>query len=242
MNAVLLLPLFTLIPLLPVAPASTSGDWQILVPRLPDGYGPGRVAVRVRTSAVPPASAGALMDGLALRTGVAATAAHGVRIEVVLPDDVEFLGLDARVADGLVLAPEHRGVVRRIGDALLSVVRLLFFGRLVAAADDLALSGVAWASALGAPQGGDEMVRLTTADTFEVRRGHRSFSDHGDFVVCRAMFALTPWTELVQVRLRGLDRSSGREVEFRVPRIPLDGVVEPEAPLPFARTAVAWSD
>lgn len=242
MNVVLLLPLLTLLPVLPSAPASTSGDWQILVPRLPDGHGPGRIAVRVRTVAVPAATTGALVDGLALRTGVAATAAHGVRIEVVLPAGVDFLGLHARVADGLVLAPEHRGVVRRFGDALLSVVRLLFFGRLVAAADDLALSGIAWAHALGAPEGTDEMVRLTTADTFEVRRGHRAFSDHGDFVVCRAMFALTPWTELVQVRLRGLDRSSGREIEFGVPRIAFDGVVEPAVPLPLARTAVAWSD
>ena len=143
-------------PVVPFAAAATAGEWQVLVPELPDGYRAGRVAVRVRTVALP---------------------------------------------------PEHRGFTGKVGHALLSILRLVLFGRLVSAADELAIPGTAWAAALGAPDGADEMVRLTTDDEFVVARGDRSFSDHGSFAVCRAMVALTPWTELVRVRLRGPPRS-----------------------------------
>ena len=238
MPVFLLLPFILLLPVDSHVIATTAGDWQILVPRMPDGYGAGRIAVRVRTVALPEASVSALVDGLSARTGVAVTSAHGVRVEIVLPRDVQFESIRARVADGLVVQPEARGFVGRVGGALLSVLRIVLFGKLVAAADDLAIPGAAWAVALGAPDASDEMVRLTTADEFTVDRGQRAFSDHGDFVVCRAMFALTPWTELVEVDVRGIDLVSGDDVTFRIPRIRLDGLMrDVPTPAPLARTA-----
>lgn len=244
MPVVLILPFILLFPVHPTLLAATAGDWQVLVPRLPDGYAAGQVAVRVRTVPIPPASAAHLVDGLAVRTGVAVTAAHGVRLEVALPADVHFTSLRAQVADGLVVEPEQRGFVGKVGGAVLSVLRLLLFGHLVSAADELAIPGTAWAMALGAPNPHEEMVRLTTGEELYVERGQKSFSDHGDFVVCRAMLALTPWTELVQVHVEGFDQVSGKNVSFQIPRIRIDGdpATEP-TPGPIAReTRVASVD
>lgn len=236
MSAVLVLPIVLFLPIAPVTTFAGANDWQILVPRLEGGHPAGRVAFRVSTVTLPSANTGAFVEGLALRTGVAVTRTHGLRLEIVLPPDVEFTSIRAHVADGLVLGPASRGVASRVGHALLGVLRILLFGQLVSAADDLAIPGAAWAVALGAPEVDEELVRLNSSNVFFVERGQRAFTDHGDFVVCRAMMAYTPWTELVGIELRGFDRRSGDDVRYTISRLPLAAARRPPAePLPIAR-------
>ena len=124
------------------------------------------------------------------------------------------------------------------GGALLSILRLILVGQLIDAADDLAVSGVAWAAALGIPSPDDELVKLSTSEALTVRRGASTFSDHGEFSVCRAMLALSPWTELVELRLRGRDLTTGKEVAFLIPRLQLHGEAMPE---PDTTDAARWA-
>lgn len=209
-----------------------------VVPRLPDGYGPGRVSIRVHTTAIPEAASIGLVGELFARTGLAITETQGVRIEVVVPDDVRFDAIEARIVDGLVLEPEKRSFIGRVGSAFLSLLRILLVGKLVDAADELALPGVAWATALGMSNPGDELVKLSTSDRLLVERESENFSDHGQFSVCRTMLALSPWSELVEVQLRGRDRTTGEEVAFLIPRLPLRSS---ESPGPEAEESSQWA-
>jgi len=213
----------------PVEFTSTGGDWQFLVPQMPEGHRAGRIAVRVQLVAIPSSSTTAFIEKLSMRTGIGSTSAQGVRIEVAVPTDVEFTALHATVADGLVLQQQQRSFLGRVGGALLSIFRLLLIGKLVAVTDDLTIPSTTWALALGAPESDDGTVHLNTGDQLVVQRGQEAFTDHGEFVVCRAMLALTPWTELVQVRVRGIDRVSGRSVEFLIPRLGLGSELAPES-------------
>jgi hypothetical protein len=213
------------------------GSFDSVVPRLPGGYGPGRVCIRVHTVPLPEGASPALVGDLVARTGALITDTQGIRIEVVLPDDVEFISLEARVVDGLVLQPERKSLLRRVGSALVSLLRILLIGQFVSAADDLAVSGTVWAAALGAPDADDELVRLSTSDTLAFDRGMRTFSDHGRFVVCRAVAAFSPWTELVDVRIEGHDRTTGQKVALQIPRIPLH---ENEVPGTAPERAASW--
>lgn len=212
----------------PVDADPPRGIFDSVVPRLPDGYGPGRVAIRVHTVQMPQSALPTLVGDLVARTGMAITETQGVRIEVTLPDDVEFDSMQARIVDGLVLQPQRRSFLKRVGSTVVSLLRFLIVGRLISATDDLAISGAAWAVALGAPHPQDELLRLSTSDTLFVNRDASTFSDHGNFTVCRAMLALSPWTELVDIQLRCRDRTSGEQVAFIIPRLPLHDNATPE--------------
>ena len=223
------------------APATNDrprASFDSVVPRLPDGYGPGRVSIRVHATAIPTAATDALVGDLFSRTGLAITETQGVRIEIVVPEEVRFESIEARVVDGLVLQPEKRSLLGRVGSAVLSILRILLVGQLIDAADELAVSGVAWAAALGIPDPDDELVKLSTSEKLSIERGADMFSDHGSFSVCRAMLALSPWTELVEVELRGRDRTTGEEVAFFIPRLPLHGE---ERPVPEANETSQWA-
>lgn len=204
------------------------GSFDSVVPRLPGGYDAGRVSIRVHTVAMPEASSPALVGEVVSRTGLMITETQGARIEVILPEDVEFESMRARIVDGLVLQPQERSFIGKVGNALVSLLRMLLVGRLISATDDLVVPGAAWAMALGAPDPQDELVRLSTSETLFVDREASSFSDHGPFVVCRAMLALSPWTELVDIQLRCTDRVSGKMVEFLIPRLALHHNETPE--------------
>lgn len=218
----LCLPLFALLFLVAPATAQTPrGSFDSVVPSLPDGYGTGRVSIRVHAVPLPQDSSSALAGDLFARTGVAITETHGVRIELVLPADLRFESMHARVVDGLVLQPEGRSFLGQVGSALVSLLRLLLVGRLVTATDDLVVSGAAWAAALGAPDPQEELVRLNSSETLSVDRSASAFSDHGAFVVCRALFAFSPWTELVDIQLRCTDQVTGKPVAFLIPRLSL---------------------
>lgn len=214
----------------PAATDQLRGSFDSVVPRLPGGYGTGRVALRVHAVPLPEASTPPLVGELISRTRMMITDAQGVRIEVVLPREVEFESIEARVVDGLVLEPQERSFLGRVGHAVVSLLRILLVGRLISATDDLAVSGAAWALALGVPDTEDELVRLSTSEALSIDRGESSFSDHGSFVVCRSMLAFSPWTELVDIQLRCRDRTTGRQVEFLIPRLPLHRNATPESP------------
>ena len=199
------------------------GTFDSVVPRLPGGYGPGQVSIRVHAVQMPQSSSNALVGDLVARTGVAVTETQGIRMEMVLPDDVDFESLRARVVDGLVLQPRQRSLLGRVGSAVVSLLRILLVGRLISATDDLAMSGAVWAAALGTTSAEDEIVRLSTTDELVVDRSAPTFSDHGEVVICRSMLALSPWTELVEIELRCRDLVSGKRVSFFIPRLPLHG-------------------
>lgn len=213
------------------APANVDplrGTFDSVVPRLPGGYGPGPVSIRVHTVELPASAMPALIGDLVARTGVAITETQGARIELVLPDDVTFESMQARIVDGLVLEPQSRSFIGRVGDVLVSLLRILLVGRLVSATDELSVSGAVWTAALGAPTTEDELIRLSTSDTLHFDRDSSTVSDHAGIVVCRTMLALSPWTELVDVELRCTDRVSGDSVGFVIPRLPLYRNVPPE--------------
>lgn len=202
------------------------GSFDSVVPRLPGGYGPGRVSIRVLTVPMPASGSAGLVGDLFARTGLPITGTEGVRVEIMVPGDVRFESLRADVVDGLVLEPERRSFLARVGNALVSLLRILFVGRLVSSADELAIPGAVWATALGAPNAEEEIVRLSTSEQLSIDRDASAFSDHGDRVVYRTMLALSPWTELVDVQLSCTDRTSGARVGFTIPRLPL----HPESP------------
>jgi hypothetical protein len=195
--------------------------FESVVPRMPGGYGPGRVAIQVHTVPVPAPASPALVGDLIARSGVAITETQGVRIEVTLPEEVRFESLEARVVDGLVLESRQRSFFGHVGDALLSLLRILVVGRLISATDELTVPGAAWAAALGAPDAEEELVRLATSESLRVERDAPTFSDHGRFVVCRSVIALSPWTELVDIKLSCRDEVSGKPVAFLIPRLAL---------------------
>jgi hypothetical protein len=213
------------------APADTDplrGTFDSVVPRLPGGYGPGPVSIRVHTVEIPASASPTLVGDLIARTGVAITETQGARIELVLPDDVTFDSMRARIVDGLALQPQNRSFIGRVGDVLVSLLRILLVGRLVSATDELSVSGAVWTAALGAPSTEDELVRLSTSDTLHFDRDSSTFSDHAGIVVCRTMLGLSPWTELVDIELRCTDRVSGESVGFVIPRLPLHRNARPE--------------
>ncbi|RKZ07662.1 hypothetical protein DRQ32_09850 [bacterium] len=197
------------------------GTFDSIVPRLPGGYGSGPVSIRVHTVPLPESASPALVSDLISRTGTVFTETQGVRIEIVLPKDVDFESLQARVIDGLVLEPQRRSLIGHLGNALVSLLRILLVGQLVTATNDLAISGAAWAVALGAPNAEKELIRLSTSETLFVDREAATFSDHSGFVICRSMLAFSPWTELVNIELRCTDRTTGKEELFIIPRLAL---------------------
>ena len=205
------------------AAGAPRGSFDSVVPRLPDGYGPGRVSIRVHTVPIPESVSPALVGDLFGRTGLPITEMQGVRIELLLPDEVEFASMQARVVDGLVLEPQRRSFLGRVGGVVVSLLRFLLVGRLISSADDLSLPGAAWAAALGAPDPDEELVRLSTSETLTIERGAGGFSDHGGVVVYRTVLALSPWTELVDLQLRCRDRTNGQTVEFLIPSLSLRG-------------------
>jgi hypothetical protein len=209
------------------------GSFDSVVPHLPGGYGPGRVSIRVHAVQLPETISAALVGDLVARTGVPITETQGVRIEITLPDDVRFASMQARVVDGLILEPQERSLLGRVGSALVSLLRLLLVGRMISAADELAIPGAAWAAALGAPDADEELVRLSTSETLSADRDASAFSEHGSRIVYRSMLALSAWTELVDIRLCCHDRVSGKPVAFFIPRVPLHAdPATPKGPSP----------
>lgn len=228
------------------SPAGTPeprGAFDSVVPLLPGGYASGRVSIHVYSVPMPQATPTELVGDLVARTGMPITESHGVRIQLTLPDDLRFESMEARVVDGLVLRPQGRSFIGRVGNALVSVLRLLFVGRLISATDELVVSGAVWAAALGSPDVADEVVRISTSEFLSLKRDAPTFSDHGNYVVLRSMLALSPWTELVDIQLTCFDRVSGKQVGFLIPRLSLHGEEEPEsAPTRTTSSRVAMAD
>jgi len=219
----------------PAATDQPRGSFDSVVPELPGGYGPGRVSIRVHAVQMPQSSSPALIGDLVARTGVTITETQGVRIEMTLPDDVRFESMRARVVDGLVLQPQQRSFIGRVGTVLVSLLRILLVGKLVSAADDLSVTGAVWATALGIPDTDDEIVRLSTSETLSFGRDASAFSDHDGVAIYRTMLALSPWTELTDIELRCTDQTSGEKVAFFIPRLVLHG-----NELPDADRAATW--
>ena len=202
----------------------------------------GRVGLRMTTYALPDSvdPLGGWGRRLMHRTGLFGTELSSVRVEVTLPDGVRFESLEARLADGLVLERDA-SLLRAVGRAVRQVLRVLLLGQLVSAVDTLELPNSLWTLALGMPETGDEAVRVRATDRLRFARDDENTTDHGRFVVGRAVLALTPFSELIALRVHGRVEGTGESVVFDVPRFVVPRRDLSPFTAPPTRAITAWS-
>lgn len=183
-----------------------------------------------------------LLGELEAMTGVAGTTLSGVRVRVAMPAGYRFDGLTGSIADGLLL--ERRGgFVHGLRQVLAHIARLLLFGKLVDATDELELPSSVWFLMLDGDPSEQADVDVSTTESIDIDPDDGRVTNHGDYVVCRLMVAASALTELVQLEIRGRNDATGRRVNYKIPRLvvpvaqrePVPGAAGRRDPLAHAR-------
>ena len=162
----------------------------------------------------------ALLSALASRTGIADTRLGGLRLRIALPTRFRFESLHTGIADGVFLERD-RSLLQSVGNFLLRLMRILLLGRLSGVSEQFEIPAAIWVGLIGEPFDASEKVVVQPSESIEIEAGDRELSHHGAFVVCRLIAATSPFTELIDIEIRGRDPRSGERLRYRIPRFVL---------------------